>query len=71
MQSLHLRCSLQRCNVDGTVEMNIDKCVLANSSPCYYLMIKVREEDSPEDVWKKFDNFVTSKNKKPENPNIK
>ncbi len=63
MQSLQLRCNLQRCNVDGSIEMQIDKCVLANASPCYYLTIKNCDEDRPEDVWKKFDHFVTKKEK--------
>lgn len=61
MQNMILRCTLQRCNVDGTMEMKVEKCVLKNSSPCYYLTVKVIDEANPEDVWKKFDNFVTTK----------
>ncbi|MEJ5285530.1 MAG: hypothetical protein ACP5Q5_10875 [Brevinematia bacterium] len=64
MKSLLLKCSLPRCNVDGTKEMNIDKCVLNNSSPCYYLIIKDEDGCEPEEVWKKFDNFVLNKSKK-------
>lgn len=61
MQSMVLRCTLQRCNVDGTTEMKLEKCVLKNSSPCYYVTVKVMDEGNPEDIWKKFDNFVTKK----------
>jgi hypothetical protein len=64
MDGLKLQCSMQRCNVDGTTEMKIEKCVLTNASPCYYLMIKVNDEDRPEDVWKKFNNFVADKSKR-------
>ena len=64
MQTLHLRCSLQRCNVDASRELNLDKCVLAHSSPCYYLLIRVEDEAEPNDVWKKFDSFVSDKIKK-------
>lgn len=67
MQSLILRCTLQRCNVDGTLEMKIEKCVLRNSSPCYYLTTKVYDETKPEDAWKKFDNFITKKKDGPSN----
>ncbi len=64
MKNLVLKCSLPRCNVDGTKEMNIDKCVLANASPCYYLIIKEEDGCEPEEIWKKFDNFVGRRVKK-------
>ncbi|MGC8764830.1 MAG: hypothetical protein ACP5QT_02985 [Brevinematia bacterium] len=64
MQCLYLRCSLNRCNVDGTKEMRLEKCIQANSSPCYYLIVKTEEETEPEEIWKKFDNFVANKSKK-------
>jgi hypothetical protein len=66
MQSLQLRCSLQRCNLDSSAEMNIDKCILTNVSPCYYLMIKASDEGRPEDAWKRFDQFVARKTNKAE-----
>jgi len=44
--------------------MNIDKCVLENNSPCYYLIVKENEGVEPEDIWKKFDEFVNKKAKK-------
>jgi hypothetical protein len=47
--------------------MKIDKCVLKNSSPCYYVTMKVVDEANPEDIWKKFDNFVTKKKGGPQN----
>lgn len=61
MQYMTLRCTLQRCNVDGTLDMKIEKCVLKNASPCYYLTVKAVDDANPEDSWKKFDNFVTTK----------
>ena len=64
MQNLVLKCSLPRCNIDGSKEMNLDKCVLNNGSPCYYLMVKYEDNCEPEDIWKKFDNFVVNKTKK-------
>lgn len=64
MKSLLLKCSLLRCNKDGTKDMNIDKCVLENNSPCYYLIVKENEGVEPEDIWKKFDEFVNKKAKK-------
>ncbi len=69
MQSLYLKCALPRCNVDGTKEMTLEKCVLTNCSPCYYLIVKNEEQCEPEEVWKKFDNFVTNKTKK-QNPQL-
>lgn len=64
MQTLQLRCNLQRCNQDSSLEMDVDKCILANASPCYYLMIKVLDEGRPEDAWKKFDQYVARKTNK-------
>lgn len=61
MQSLSLRCNLQRCNLDGSLEMSVEKCVLTNNSPCYYLLVKTNDEGKPEDAWRKFDAFVTKK----------
>jgi hypothetical protein len=61
MQSLSMKCNLQRCNVDGTLEMTLDKCVLVHASPCYYLCIKTYDEERPEDAWKKFDHYVAGK----------
>ena len=60
MDSLKLQCSQQRCNIDGTTEMKLEKCVLTNATPCYYLIVKANE---PDDAWKKFNSFVSDKSK--------
>lgn len=67
MQYMTMRCNLQRCNVDGTLEMKVEKCLYSNQngnscSPCYYLNVRVSEEGVPDDAWKKFNSFV-DKNK--------
>jgi len=63
MENLVLRCNLQRCNIDGSTDMTLEKCVLNNNTPCYYLIVRKGSEDRPEDVWKKFDYFVTKNTK--------
>lgn len=64
MKSLLLQCNLKRCNIDGSKEMSIDKCILTNNSPCYYLLVKSAEETSEENAWDKFDEFVDKKKKR-------
>ena len=61
MKALTLQCSLQRCNIDGSKELSIDKCILSNNSPCYYLLTKSDQETSEESAWDKFDDFLDKK----------
>ena len=64
MKSVILRCQLKRCNVDTTEDMSIEKCVMSNGSPCYYL-ISTQTDILPEDmVWDKFNNYVAQQKKK-------
>lgn len=70
MQSLYLRCTLQRCNVDGSSVMSLEKCALSHSSPCYYMTVKENEEEHPEDAWKKFDHFVTKQTTPKKPPSV-
>lgn len=66
MKSLILRCQLKRCNVDNTEDMSIEKCVMNNGSPCYYLLSQ-QTDVLPEDmVWDKFNQFVIQKKNKPQ-----
>ncbi|MFN4217251.1 MAG: hypothetical protein ACK4HQ_07630 [Brevinematales bacterium] len=60
MKHLVLRCNLMRCNVDGSEEMSLEKCVLRNDSPCYYLLYQSREDGHPDQVWQRFGSFVNS-----------
>lgn len=61
MKTLILRCALPRCNIDGSKELNIDKCILQHSTPCYHLIVKDGEDFEPEDAWRKFGDFVSKK----------
>jgi hypothetical protein len=58
MNGLYLHCSLQKCNIDGSKEMSIDRCILRNNTPCYYLLIKETSVAPEDEAWRKFDRFV-------------
>jgi hypothetical protein len=46
--------------------MSIEKCVMNNGSPCYYLLSQ-QTDVLPEDmVWDKFNQFVIQKKNKPQ-----
>jgi hypothetical protein len=70
MQTMILRCNLNHCNVDGTKEMQLEKCCLTRNeqtgviSPCYYLSVKITEEGAPTDAWNKFKGFVDHSRRK-------
>lgn len=70
MKGILLKCSLDRCNLDGTQDMNLDKCAITNGSPCYYLLIKNNADDPEERVWSKFDEFVNKSKKGPGEKNV-
>ncbi len=61
MHYLELRCNVKKCNIDGSTDMLLEKCVPSNGHPCYYLSVKTEEDDGREDAWKKFDSFVDKK----------
>ena len=61
MEKLVLNCTITRCNVDGSEKMSVDKCVLNNGSPCYYMAVKDAKLEPEDDSWKKFDSFVKKK----------
>ena len=63
MMELRLICTLPRCNIDNSTNMNIKKCLNVDGAPCYYLQAKNEEQKTGDDVWGNFGAFVKEKGK--------
>ncbi len=60
MRSIELICMLEKCNLDGSENMTLDKC-LKNGHPCYYLHV-TEEKIQPNDVaWGRFKENLNRK----------
>lgn len=62
---LSLTCRLDKCCIDGMMEMEIKKCITQNSkehpdtfNPCPYLGIHSETQFKKGDVWKKFGEII-------------
>jgi len=60
VKSIELVCLLDRCNLDGTDVMSLDKC-LKNGKPCYYLHVTEPKNDPNSEAWGKFKKNLKDK----------